>query len=130
MDLLSDFLARIRNGYTRRLPYIEVRKNNITVSSLTLLYRYGLITNFSILSDYSILVTLKYKNGQPALREVRRISKPGDRKYASCKNLRALRKRYLGLRTGMFILSTSLGVLSDTESLFRKVGGELLFVIC
>jgi small subunit ribosomal protein S8 len=126
-DSIADFITRIRNAgsaknKTTDIPYTRVREN---LSKL--LFDKGYIKNFTVISTEQfpiIRIELKYMtDGQHAIKEIARVSKPGRRVYEG-KDI----KRYLG-GLGLFILSTSKGILTDKEAREQNVGGEVLFRI-
>ena len=126
-DSIADFITRIRNAgsaknKTTDIPYTRVREN---LSKL--LVDKGYIKNYTVISTEQfpfIRVELKYmQDGQHAIKEISRVSKPGRRVYQG-KDI----KRYLG-GLGLFILSTSKGILTDKEAREQNVGGEVLFRI-
>ncbi|RXK88143.1 30S ribosomal protein S8 [Chlorobaculum sp. 24CR] len=126
-DSIADFITRIRNAgsaknKTTDIPYTRVREN---LSKL--LVEKGYIKNYTVISTEQfpfIRVELKYmQDGRHAIKEISRVSKPGRRVYQG-KDI----KRYLG-GLGLFILSTSKGILTDKEAREQNVGGEVLFRI-
>ena len=126
-DSIADFITRIRNAgsaknKTTDIPYTRVREN---LSKLLL--EKGYIRNYTVISTEQfsfIRVELKYmQDGHHAIKEISRVSKPGRRVYQG-KDI----KRYLG-GLGLFILSTSKGILTDKEAREQNVGGEVLFRI-
>ncbi len=126
-DSIADYITRIRNAgnaknTTTDIPYSKLKEN---VSKL--LVEKGYIRNYTVITADRfpfIRVELKYSDdGSPTIREITRISKPGRRVYEG-KGL----KKYLG-GLGLFILSTSKGVITDKEAREQGVGGEVLFRI-
>jgi small subunit ribosomal protein S8 len=124
-DLLSDMLTRIRNGQRARLSSVSCPHSNFLLSVLDVLKREGYIRDYSKTENERglamIEVELKYYEGEPVIKELKRISKPGRREYSSIESLKSF---YNGL--GIAILSTSRGVLSDYEARQQNVGGEVL----
>ena len=124
-DPIGDMLTRIRNGQMRSLNKIEIPFSNFRLKILEVLKKEGYIINFNI-SDgknkiKSILVDLKYYEGQPVIKEIRRVSKPGRRVYSRANSIP---KVLNGL--GLAILSTSKGVMSDAEATKSNLGGEII----
>ena len=124
-DPIGDMLTRIRNGQMRSLNKIEIPFSNFRLKILEVLKKEGYIINFNI-SDgknkiKSILVDLKYYEGQPVIKEIRRVSKPGRRVYSRANSIP---KVLNGL--GLAILSTSKGVMSDAEATKNNLGGEII----
>ena len=128
VDPIGDMLTRIRNGQMRSLNKINVPFSNFRLKILEVLKKEGYIIDFKTDIDKKnikfLLVDLKYYEGQPVIKEIKRISKPGRRVYSSIKNLQ---KTYNGL--GISILSTPRGVLSDNEAREANVGGEILCTV-
>ncbi len=124
-DPLGDMLTRIRNGQRANKPVISVPASKLRSNVLDVLQREGYIRGYSwseIRSGIAELsVELKYSEGQPVIREINRVSKPGRRVYAGIKKLQPI---YNGL--GIAILSTPRGVMSDSEARAANVGGEVL----
>ncbi len=124
-DPLGDMLARIRNAQAAGLTLVTCPASKLRQSVLDVLRREGYIRGYSwaeLRKGISELtIELKYHEGQPVIREIDRISKPGRRVYAGVKNLPRF---YGGL--GISILSTPRGVMSDSEARAANVGGEIL----
>ena len=124
-DPLGDLLTRIRNGQTARLTAVSSPSSKHRVNVLEVLKREGFIRDYSVSKKENgaseLNVELKYSEGQPVIREIARISKPGRRVYSKITEVPSF---YNGL--GISILSTSRGVLSDKEAREANVGGELL----
>lgn len=124
-DPLGDLLTRIRNGQRARKSVVTAPASRFRASVLDVLEREGYIRGYShaeLRSGVSELtIELKYYAGEPVIREIRRVSKPGRRVYSKMKNIRTV---YSGL--GVAILSTPRGVLSDGDARSANVGGEIL----
>lgn len=124
-DPLGDMLTRIRNGQRARKNNISSPASKLRSNVLDVLKREGYIRNYSqreLRPGVSeIEIELKYHEGEPVIREISRVSKPGRRVYSKIKDLQRV---YNGL--GIAILSTPRGVLSDTEAREQNVGGEVL----
>ena len=125
VDPIGDMLTRIRNGQMRTLNNIDVPYSNFRSKILEVLKKEGYIIDFKISESKnkikSIQVKLKYYDGQPVIREIRRISKPGRRVYSKATSIP---KVLNGL--GLAILSTSKGVMSDVEATKNNLGGEII----
>ena len=125
VDPIGDMLTRIRNGQMRSLTKIVIPFSNFRLKILEVLKKEGYIINFNISDDKnkikSILVDLKYYEGQPVIKEIKRISKPGRRVYSRADSIPRVLN---GL--GVAILSTSKGVMSDTEAVKNNLGGEII----
>jgi len=117
--------TRIRNGQLRQLNKIDVPYSNFRLKILEILKSEGYINNFFIdknTKDQKILkVELKYYEGSPVIKEIKRISKPGRRVYSSATSIPRIQN---GL--GLAIISTSKGVMSDTEARKNNIGGEII----
>ena len=125
VDPIGDMLTRIRNGQMRSLNKISIPFSNFRSKILDVLKKEGYIINFIVDKDKdnkkSILVDLKYYEGRPVIREIKRVSKPGRRVYSSATSIPRVRS---GL--GLAILSTSKGVMSDSEAIKNNLGGEII----
>lgn len=124
-DPLGDLLTRIRNGQSARLSAVSSPASKHRINVLDVLKREGYIRDYSVSKKDNgmaeLNVELKYSEGQPVIKEISRISKPGRRVYSK---VAEVPRFYNGL--GITILSTPRGVLSDKEALEANVGGELL----
>ena len=124
-DPIGDMLTRIRNAQLRALYNVKIPSSKFRAKILEVLKQEGYISNYKILSDSknknSLLVDLKYYNGTPVIKRIKRISKPGIRVYSKINDLQ---KSYGGL--GISILSTPKGVMSDQKARDNNVGGEIL----
>lgn len=124
-DPLGDMLTRIRNGQMARKGVIKCPASKVRGWVLDVLAREGYIRNYERQDEDPVkpafFIELKYVDGQPAIREISRVSTPGRRVYSSIKDLP---KVYNGL--GISILSTPRGVMSDAEARAANVGGEVL----
>jgi small subunit ribosomal protein S8 len=123
-DPLGDMLTRIRNGQRARKDSVLTPASKLRVRVLDVLQREGYIRGYSeeqMGPAAGIRIELKYFEGQPAIKHVARVSKPGRRVYSGSKELPKVRN---GL--GITIVSTPRGVLSDAEAREQNVGGEVL----
>jgi small subunit ribosomal protein S8 len=124
-DPLGDMLTRIRNGQRARQAVVAAPASKIRANVLEVLKREGYIRGFTrenIRPGVAELrIELKYVDGEPVIREISRVSKPGRRIYS---RIAELPRSYNGL--GISILSTPRGVMSDNEARAAKVGGEVL----
>ena len=124
-DPLGDMLTRIRNGQRAHKDQISSPASKLRSNVLDVLKREGYIRDYSQhelrpgISEINI--QLKYYEGEPVIREISRVSKPGRRIYSKITDLQRV---YNGL--GIAILSTPRGVLSDNEARDQNVGGEIL----
>jgi small subunit ribosomal protein S8 len=124
-DPLGDLLTRIRNAQGSRHASCVSPASKLRANVLEVLKREGYIRGYS--SEelrpgvVQLRVELKYTEGEPVIKEIHRVSKPGRRVYSK---IRELPRVYAGL--GVSILSTPRGVLSDAEARAANVGGEVL----
>jgi small subunit ribosomal protein S8 len=125
-DPLGDMLTRIRNGQAAQKPAVTSPVSKLRINVLEVLRREGYIRGYrhEQRGHGELSIELKYHNGEPVIREVQRVSKPGRRVYAGVKDLPRV---YNGL--GIAILSTPRGVMSDTEAREAHVGGEILCTV-
>ena len=125
VDPIGDMLTRIRNGQMRSLNKISIPFSVFRSKILEVLKKEGYIINFSIDKEKDskkiLLVDLKYYAGQPVIREIKRISKPGRRVYSRATSIPRVHN---GL--GLAILSTSKGVMADAEAIKNNLGGEII----
>ena len=123
-DPLGDMLTRIRNGLQAKKDSVLTPSSKLRVRVLDVLQREGYIRGYTseeVGGHDGLRIELKYFEGQPAIRHVSRVSKPGRRVYSGSKELPRVRN---GL--GITIVSTPRGVLSDAEAREANVGGEIL----
>ena len=123
-DPLGDMLTRIRNGQRAKMDSVITPASKLRARVLDVLQREGYIRGYSENVNgvhRELRIELKYFEGQPAIRHVARVSKPGRRVYSGSKELPIVRN---GL--GITIVSTPRGVLSDAEAREHNVGGEVL----
>lgn len=124
-DPLGDLLTRIRNAQSARQSRCKAPASKLRENVLDVLKREGFIrawrTEELRPGVKFIDIELKYSEGEPAIREITRVSKPGRRVYSGSKELPRVRN---GL--GITIVSTPKGVLSDAEAREQNVGGEVL----
>jgi len=125
-DPLGDMLTRIRNGQSAQKSAIASPASKLRKNVLEVLKREGYIRGFSQTDEghKELSIELKYHNGEPVIKELRRVSKPGRRVYSGVKDLPRI---YNGL--GIAILSTPRGVMSDAEAREAHVGGEVLCTV-
>jgi small subunit ribosomal protein S8 len=124
-DPLGDMLTRIRNAQMRRRPKVATPASSLRARVLDVLAEEGYIRGYSRVELKGEMpqfeIELKYYNGQPAIREIERISKPGRRVYSPVKDIPTV---FNGL--GVAILSTPKGVMSDAKAREANVGGEVI----
>jgi len=124
-DPIADLLTRIRNAVHVERPFVDVPASQIKVALVEALKREGFVWDHEIveLDGHNVLrVSLKYgPNGEHVIQHISRVSKPGCRVYVAAKDMRDIRQG-----TGISVLSTSRGVLSNREARRQGVGGEVL----
>lgn len=124
-DPIADFLARMRNGIRSRKQRVECPRSNLKVRIAEILREEGFVDGVVTAEDTKqglLTVTLRYDGRTGcAISGLRRVSRPGQRKYVPAKDVPKVRN---GL--GIAILSTSQGLMTDREARKRGVGGEIL----
>lgn len=124
-DPLGDLLTRIRNGQRVGKSKISAPASKLRRNVLDVLKREGYIREFHVTTNdkgfEELEIELKYHEGEPVIRDITRVSKPGRRVYSKIKELP---RYYNGL--GIAILSTPRGVMADHEARAANVGGEIL----
>ena len=124
-DPISDLISRIRNAQMRSKSKVSSPGSRMRQSVLEVLKAEGYIRGYATVEHPSgrneLEIELKYFDGEPVIREIARVSKPGRRIYSRIADLPRI---YNGL--GIAILSTPRGVMSDNEARAAKVGGEVL----
>jgi small subunit ribosomal protein S8 len=123
-DPIGDMLTRIRNAQMRKRPTVNTPASTMRRRVLDVLQSEGYIRGYSeteFEGKTEFLIELKYFDGEPVIREIQRVSKPGRRVYSS---VRSIPRVADGL--GVSILSTPKGVMSDHEARDQNVGGEVL----
>ena len=125
VDPIGDMITRIRNAQMRLLNNVKIPSSKFRAKILDVLKQEGYISGYKLLTDPNnknkLSVDLKYYNGLPVIKEIKRISKPGRRIYASAESIPKIQN---GL--GISIVSTSKGVMSDSEAKKLNVGGEVI----
>lgn len=124
-DPLGDLFTRIRNGQRARKASVVAPGAKLHERVLEVLQREGFIRGYSSetlrTGVTQLTVQLKYSDGEPAIQEISRVSKPGCRVYCGCDDLP---RYYNGLGVG--IVSTPQGVMSDSDAREARLGGELM----
>mmetsp|Transcript_29566 Transcript_29566/g.58176 ORF Transcript_29566/g.58176 Transcript_29566/m.58176 type:complete len:131 (-) Transcript_29566:1955-2347(-) len=127
-DPIADMLTRIRNSQMRGKSVVSTPASKLRVRVLEVLADEGYIRGFEETKGDdghpAIEISLKYYEGEPVIRELKRVSKPGRRVYMSVGDIPSVRQ---GL--GVSIVSTSKGVMSDANARSQNVGGEVLCTI-
>ena len=124
-DPIADMITRIRNAQLRTLDTVSIPSSKFRARILDVLKEEGYISDYKFLSDAknkgSLIVNLKYHNGLPVIKEIRRISKPGRRIYTKADSIPKIQN---GL--GIAIVSTSMGIMSDNDARSKNIGGEII----
>ena len=124
-DPVGDLLTRIRNGQLRGMAKIKSPNSRQRIRVLDVLQAEGFIRGYAEVEfkggRRELEIELKYHEGRPVIRELKRVSTPGRRVYASVKELKPHRN---GL--GLSIVSTPQGVMTDSTAREKNVGGEVL----
>ncbi len=126
-DPIADMLTRIRNAGMARQRRVDMPVSKLKTEIARLLKDNAYIHDYKLLDDgkHGVLrLYLKYYQEKPIIRELKRVSKPGLRRYVAVEEIPRVRN---GL--GMAVLSTSRGVMTDREARAAKVGGELLAIV-
>jgi small subunit ribosomal protein S8 len=125
MDPIGDMFTRIRNGQLRRLTKVEMPSSSFRLKVLEVLKNEGFISSYHIVkkdnNKISLIVDLKYYEGIPVIKEIKRVSKPGRRVFSRATSIPRIQN---GL--GLAIISTNMGVMSDIEARKNNVGGEII----
>ena len=127
-DPLGDMLTRIRNAAMRSKSTVRSPSSKLRLRVLEVLKDEGFIRGYDVIDNGDhkpeVEISLKYFEGAPVIREMKRVSKPGRRSYSSVSNIPQVRN---GL--GVAIVSTSKGVMSDAQARAHNVGGEVLCTV-
>jgi small subunit ribosomal protein S8 len=126
-DPLGDLLSRIRNAQMRNKSKVASPNSRLRESVLEVLKNEGYIRGYAVVEREGrseIEIELKYFDGEPVIREIERVSKPGRRVYTSVKNMQRINN---GL--GVTIVSTPKGVMADHDARDANVGGEILCTV-
>ena len=125
VDPIGDMITRIRNAQLRLLNNVKIPSSKFRAKILDVLKQEGYISNYKLLSDSnkrsSLSVDLKYNNGIPVIKEIKRVSKPGRRIYAKATSIPKIQS---GL--GLAIVSTSKGIMTDNDARSKNIGGEII----
>ena len=127
IDPISDMLTTIRNGLKARLYSVETPASHLKAEIARVMKEAGYIADCVTTSDFpkKLVITLKYsQKAQPAITEVKRISRPGLRHYAACGKIPSILD---GM--GLVVLSTSKGIMSGAEAKKAKLGGEIICTV-
>lgn len=122
-DPISDLLSGIKNAQARMKRNVVFNSSSKKLQLLSLLQKEGYIESFEIKEENKpqVSVTLKYFNGKPVIKELKRISRPGLREYVGKKDL-----PFINGGLGIAVVSTSKGLMTDSEARESGLGGELV----
>jgi small subunit ribosomal protein S8 len=127
-DPISDLITRIRNAQMRNKSKVSTPGSRMRANVLEVLKSEGYIRGYATVEHAGgrseIEIELKYSDGEPVIREIDRVSKPGRRVYVSARNLPRVNN---GL--GISVLSTPKGIMADHDAREANVGGEVLFTV-
>jgi len=127
-DPIGDMLTRIRNSQMRGKSTVSTPASKLRAWVLDVLLEEGYIRGYEKVTGAdghpALMISLKYYEGTPVIREVHRVSKPGRRVYMGVKDIPSVRQ---GL--GLSIVSTPKGVMSDANARAANVGGEVLCTV-
>jgi small subunit ribosomal protein S8 len=127
-DPIGDMLTRIRNAQMRGKSTVSSPASKLRCWVLDVLSQEGYIRGYKKTTDTAghpaLEISLKYYDGDPVIRELKRVSKPGRRVYLGVKDIPHVRQ---GL--GISIVSTPQGVMSDAAARSANVGGEVLCTV-
>ena len=125
VDPVGDMITRIRNAQMRSLSTVKIPGSKFRAKILDVLKKEGYISDYQFFTDAkdknSLTVNLKYDNGNPVIKEIKRVSKPGRRIYAKADSIPIIQN---GL--GLAIVSTSKGIMSDNDAKNKNIGGEII----
>lgn len=126
-DPIADMITQIRNAQMVLKPSLEVPHSKLRYEIVKILEREGFLAGAALHGRKSkkfIELTLKYKDKEPAISGLKRISKPGQRIYVPFSRLKRVKGGF-----GMALISTSKGILTDKEARKQKIGGEIFFEV-
>jgi small subunit ribosomal protein S8 len=127
-DPIADYLTRLRNAGRAKHPKVDIPASRMKVDITKILQLHGYIRDYLVIEDNkqnTIRIYLKYDEYEkPVIRGLRRVSKPGLRKYSGVKSLPRVYNNY-----GLAVLSTPRGVITDRDARKLSVGGEILFYV-
>ena len=118
-DTLSNLFSKIKNGYLAKKSKIIHQNSKQNINILNIFIREGFIKTYKINSKNHLDICLKYKKNIAVISEIKRLSKPGKRLYITNKDL-------YKKKSGFYIISTSIGILTNLQAKKLNVGGELI----
>ena len=123
-DLIADAFTIMRNAIMTKKESVDIPASNTLKSVMDILKREGYVENFKIIDDSKqglIRIYLRYLGGEPAIKNIKRVSRPGLRIYAKRGNVPLVLKG-----RGLAMVSTSKGVITDKEAREQHLGGEII----
>ena len=122
-DPIADMLTRIRNASMIRKKEVAVPFSNIKLAIAQILVREGYLLKAEVVKDVhqAIVLSLKYNEGDPAIHEINRVSKPGARQYVKSDQIKHVLNGY-----GIAVLSTPQGIMTNKDAQKARVGGEIV----
>jgi len=126
-DPVADMLSRIRNAASAGQRRVDVPASRLKAELARILHDNHYIADYKVLEDGPrgiLRITLRYHNERPVIREMKRMSSPGLRRYVKSREIPRIKN---GL--GMAIVSTPKGLMSDSQARAANLGGELLAVV-
>ena len=125
VDPIGDMITRIRNAQMRLLNNVKIPNSKFRAKILDVLKQEGYIADYKTIDDEKnknfLFVNLKYNDGLPVIKEIKRVSKPGRRIYAKADSISKIQN---GL--GLAIVSTSKGIMTDNDARTKNIGGEII----
>lgn len=118
-DTLSNLFSKINNGYLSKKTKIIQHNSKQSINILNILIKEGFIKSYKLTTQNQLNIYLKYKQNKPIINQIKRLSKPSRRIYFKNKDL------YKKMN-GFYILSTSIGILTDVQAKKLNVGGEAI----
>jgi len=126
-DPIADMITRIRNGAQASKESVDIPASKMKLNIADILMKEGYIKGYKVIDDGKqgmLRVNLKYFNSSHVITGIQRVSKPGRRIYKGAQEIQPVRK---GL--GIFVVSTSKGVMTDHKAKAENVGGEVLIKV-
>jgi small subunit ribosomal protein S8 len=120
-DPISDMLTRIRNAAMAKKTEVVLPYSKVKFEILKILEREEYIKDVAHLNPRELKLSVKYENGAPIIRNIKRISRPGQRIYAAYKELPVVLSDI-----GLAIISTSQGIMTNKDARKRHLGGEVI----
>ena len=132
-DYINFLIIAIITGYKKKKKFVSFNFNKITIQILKILVLEGLIIQFSILNNDIALIKLKYYKNQPIIKNMIRISTPGNKIFLNYKNLNKNLNTFFNknnnLNKNLNIISTNKGIITNRDTLLYNIGGEILLSI-